>query len=264
MAGGESRHTDIQAYRKAARPRQLGVTTVPDRLFAAACAALLLMLAVPSPARAGDDPLESLNRTIFAMNRGLQTGVVGPATSFYESRFSPAARQGISNILTNLREPLTAVASTLSGDLRNAGVASLRFAINTTAGIGGYYDAAGAMGLYDRRVDLGQVLCAYGVPEGPYLMVPVLGPSDLRDLTGDVTAVVSGVSLLGDGVVAYVAADGVNTALNSGGDLRRLEETSLDSYTALRSVYLQKRQSACTATAVAAVAAAPPSDETAP
>jgi len=198
--------------------------------------------------RETNDPIEPLNRAAFFVNDGIDTLVLRPAAEAYRIFLPPEVRTAIRNILANLRTPVILVNDLLQGDTQRAGVTIGRFVINSTIGIGGIFDRAANFGLLGHTEDFGQTLAVWGVPEGPYLFVPVLGPSNPRDLAG------AGVDLAtqpltwiagNDTVQAVLVTRTVLTALDTREALIEpldvLRQGSLDPYAALRSAYRQRR-----------------------
>jgi phospholipid-binding lipoprotein MlaA len=125
----------------------------------------------------------------------------------YDSAVPASVRAGVDNVFTNLREPLTVVASGLSGDLNNAGLSAGRFAINTTVGLAGVYDVATGMGWVSRPTDFSTTLCHYNVPAGPYLVLPFIGSSTVRDAVGVLAAYWATFWVLDEWAPAYIVAD---------------------------------------------------------
>ena len=149
-----------------------------------------------SEPKALEDPLEGVNRVTSDVNRGLREAIIDPVVDGYQAVTPDPIQQSISNIFSNLSEPVTAISSLLQGDTENAGTATNRFIINTTVGLGGVNDEATDMGYQQRREDLGQVMGAYGIGSGPHFVLPILGPTNLRDVTGNIlTGLVSPVPL---------------------------------------------------------------------
>lgn len=196
-----------------------------------------------------NDPLEPLNRAVFGFNDLLDVYLIEPAAEAYLAVFPDFARDGIQNFMRNLRAPLILANDLLQGKIGDAGVTTARFVINTTAGVGGLFDVASTQGLYYKSEDFGQTLGAWGFGEGFYLVLPLYGPSNLRDTVG------LGVDGYADPVRIwtfktgrdwiYYTRNGVEgfdnrarivTAVQ---DLRR---SSLDYYAAVRSAYTQKRR----------------------
>jgi phospholipid-binding lipoprotein MlaA len=145
----------------------------------------------------GDDPLEPLNRVVFAVNRQFQSFGLDPLTRFYLEQMPAGLRLALRNFFRNLREPATFVSSALEGELKDAGVAGARFGINSTLGIAGFYDPATEMGLTVRARGFEETLCRFGLPSGPYLVLPVLGPATLRDSVGRIATVVMYFEVMG-------------------------------------------------------------------
>ncbi|WP_207461202.1 VacJ family lipoprotein [Azospirillum sp. SYSU D00513] len=206
---------------------------------------------------AAADPWESVNRAVHGFNMLLTDWVAGPAASAYEQTVPTAVQAGVGNLFANLREPATAVSSLLQGDLANARTSAGRFAINSTAGIGGLYDVATGMGWVARREDAGTFLCHYGAPSGPYVVLPFLGPSTLRDAIGLAAVYGLGYGLLGDDLApvypAYVIADRAVSMLR-----RKTEAPADDHYQEQRKSYLRQRDSLCGEKAAPGPAAARP------
>lgn len=208
--------------------------------------ALGMLTFAATPARATWDPLEAVNRRVHAANAAMQAHLLGPAADLYLSATSPGFRRGVGNVLGTLGEPMTAVNALAAWDLDAAANAAARFGINATLGWGGLRDRAAELGWAPRPVNLGDALCRWGVPAGPYLVLPVLGPSTLRD---GVARAATGAALAGvfgtDVVTAWGAADGFHAYAGSHRELTQLEAGSLDLYAALRSVHAQRRALAC-------------------
>lgn len=194
-----------------------------------------------------NDPLETLNRGTFFINDALDTMFIRPAADFYRILVPRPIRGGIRNALANLREPVTLLNDGLQGNLPRAGNTAARFAINTTLGVGGLFDAATDMGFPREREDFGQTLGVWGIDEGPYLVLPLLGPSNFRDtigvvvdyvsdpwqyvLTGDVRPVVTARTI----IAVIDAREGLLEVVD------QINRTSLDPYATIRSAYRQRR-----------------------
>jgi phospholipid-binding lipoprotein MlaA len=146
---------------------------------------------------AEDDPLEPLNRLVFALNRQFQAYILDPLSGVYLDRMPAGARSSLRNFFHNLREPATLVTSALEGELHDAGIAGARFGINSTLGVAGFFDPATEMGLTVRPRNLEDALCRYGLPPGPYLVLPVLGPATVRDAAGRLATVVMYFEVMG-------------------------------------------------------------------
>lgn len=209
------------------------------------------MAGLVAPARAADDPndpLEPVNRAIFWVNEGLDVAVIRPAAEVYRAVLPTPAQTGVRNVLQNLRSPLDLVNQLLQGDWDGAGTVTKRFLINTTLGIGGLIDVAGANGLPYEYESFDQTLAVWGVPEGPYLVLPLLGPSSMRDAVG------FGAEMLADPVGNYASntdrdwitySRATATALDTRATyldvLDDVKRNSFDYYASMRSLYRQRR-----------------------
>ena len=201
-----------------------------------------------------NDCFEKVNRGIFAFNQGLDKVIFKPLATGYRKLPQPV-RSGASNALGNLGNVVTIPNNVLQGDLKSAGVNTMRFLINSTLGIGGLFDVASYYGLEKReKEDYGQTLGAWGVGEGCYFVLPVLGPTTVRDSLGSVVNVVGGdawynVTVAND-TQYFNESDYYFSKIMSGVDFRAknlesfdsLEKTSLDLHSSVRSLYLQDRR----------------------
>ena len=196
------------------------------------------------------DPLETFNRAIFSFNNVADRIVLEPAAKGYKKLPSPI-QSGISNFLSNLRAPLVVVNQLLQGQGENAFQSSGRFIINSTVGVFGLFDVADKFGLEEKEEDFGQTLATWGVGEGFYIVLPLFGPSNLRDTTGMVMTMVS------DPINAYAVSEGeawlvpMRTAANAVDqrskiidEVNALRDNSVDYYAAVRSSYYQNRKAA--------------------
>ena len=200
------------------------------------------------------DCFEKVNRGIFAFNQGLDKVIFKPLATGYRKLPQPV-RSGASNALGNLGNVVTIPNNVLQGDLKSAGVNTMRFLINSTLGIGGLFDVASYYGLEKReKEDYGQTLGAWGVDEGCYFVLPVLGPTTVRDSIGSVANVVGGdawynVTVAND-TQYFNESDYYFSKIMGGVDFRAknlesfesLEKSSLDLYSSVRSLYLQDRR----------------------
>lgn len=130
------------------------------------------------------DPLEPMNRNVTAFNNGVDKYALGPVARGYETVTPEVVRTGVSNVSKNLGEPATFVNSVLQGEPNLAADSFFRFLVNSTVGVAGVWDPAEKMGLEPHSEDFGQTLAVWGVPEGAYLVLPGLGPSNIRDAFG--------------------------------------------------------------------------------
>lgn len=196
-----------------------------------------------------NDPLETMNRGIFAFNEVFQDVLLRPVASFYKAVFPEMVRDGIHNALSNLRSPVVLANDLLQGEGGRAVITTERLVINSVAGLGGLIDVAEKMGIKGHSEDLGQTLAVWGVGEGFYLVLPILGPSNPRD----------GLAKLGDHYLDPVSLWADNTDRDEIGwtrtllggvdtyslvmdDIEKLKETSIDYYAAVRSITRQRRQ----------------------
>ena len=201
-----------------------------------------------------NDCFEKVNRGIFAFNQGLDKVIFKPLATGYRKLPQPI-RSGASNALGNLSNVVTIPNNVLQGQFKDAGVNTLRFAINTTLGIGGLFDVASFYGLEKReKEDYGQTLGTWGMGEGCYFVLPVLGPTTVRDSVGSLVNVMGGdawynVTIAND-TQYFNEADYYLSRVMNGVDFRAknleafdsLEQSSLDLYASVRSLYLQDRK----------------------
>jgi phospholipid-binding lipoprotein MlaA len=127
------------------------------------------------------DPFESYNRTMFKVNTAVDAAITEPIARGYTAVIPSPIRDCVGNMFDNLKVPFSALNNVLQGKLQAACEDVARFAINTTAGVAGCFDIATKVGLPNHKEDLGQTLATWGVPAGPYVMLPLLGPSNVRD-----------------------------------------------------------------------------------
>jgi phospholipid-binding lipoprotein MlaA len=159
---------------------------------------------------------------------------------------------GIGNFFRNLREPATLVSSVLEGQLADAGTAAARFGINSTLGIAGFRDPATDFGLSVRPRNLEETLCVYGLPSGPYLVLPVLGPATLRDTAGRIATVLMYFEVMGAPIyVPYRISDIAVQYANVKDKMDLINKLSTDPYMAQKALYLALRDLGCFRQAVA-------------
>jgi phospholipid-binding lipoprotein MlaA len=179
---------------------------------------LALAEAAPPPQGAVADPWIGFNRTSFAIHEAADKAVLGPVATGYRTVTPKFFRTGVRNLSRNLNAPGTLANDVLQGEGRRAGTTLGRFLINTTIGVVGVFDPASSMGLAYHDEDFGQTLAVWGVPAGPYLFVPLRGPTNLRDLLASpVDIAANPLSYLNDRSPA--AIDGALGALNARVDL---------------------------------------------
>ena len=127
------------------------------------------------------DPFESYNRTMFKVNTTVDAAITQPIARGYTAVIPSPVRDCVGNMFDNLKVPFSALNNVLQGKLQAACEDVTRFALNSTAGLAGCFDVATKVGLPNHKEDLGQTLAVWGVPAGPYVMLPLLGPSNVRD-----------------------------------------------------------------------------------
>lgn len=220
-------------------------------------AAILTSGLSPSAAaetRADSDPLEFINRPVFWFNEQADRYVLEPVARAWDWLIPDPAKRAVSRFFRNLETPTLVANNLLQAKPRQAAIDVTRFAFNSTFGIAGLFDPAGAWGLPRVEEDFGQTLGYWGVPPGPYLVLPLLGPETLRDgiarPMNTATAIypwfVSGLDTAGLTVV-----DLVNWRAESLEQIATLRSGSLDFYAATRNAYLQRRQALVSDGAVA-------------
>ncbi len=196
-----------------------------------------------------DDPFESRNRNIFAFNAAVDEAVVHPVVKGYRAVVPKPARSGLRNFLRNLKSPMTFVNQILQGDVEGAGEVFTRAAVNSLIGLGGLFDVAGSEGIKYEPEDFGQTLAVWGVGHGPYVVLPIIGPSSIRDYAG------YAVDSFADPLRFYlhnideewlyytkVGLDYFDLRESLVDVLEDLEATSIDYYAAVRSTYYQRRE----------------------
>jgi phospholipid-binding lipoprotein MlaA len=196
------------------------------------------------------DPFENANRKVFAFNQGVDRFLFDPITRGYRFMVPEPARKGVRRLFLNLDSPRIFVNDLLQLRFKDAGVTLTRLVLNTTLGVGGFLEAGDAAGLPRHDADFGQTLARYGVVSGPYVVIPVFGPSTVRDGVGSIIdlAFQPLTYILGPGqllVNVYVNGGSGLTTLDATYDkVRALEMSSVDFYAAMRSAYLQNRRAA--------------------
>jgi phospholipid-binding lipoprotein MlaA len=214
-------------------------------LIASGCAA-------PGPTVAGgdsfNDPIEDTNRTIFGINQEIDKSVILPAARAYRWAVIPPMRQSFHDFMQNLNAPVVFANDVLQGQLGLASQTFGRLAINSTMGFGGMFDFATQFGVPYHANDFGITLATWGFDEGPYVVLPVLGPSNPRDTVG---MIADGLADPGDQVasayhrmwasLARAVVSGIDERSRNIEALDDIERTSLDFYATIRSLYRQRR-----------------------
>jgi phospholipid-binding lipoprotein MlaA len=205
------------------------------------------------PVMAGDieiqDPFEGTNRAVFAFNNAVDKVIIHPVAKGYNAVLPKPVRTGVDNVLHNLKSPVTFANQALQGDVGGAANVLLRTVINTFVGVGGIFDVAASEGIPYEQEDFGQTLAVWGVGHGPYIVVPVIGPSSLRDYAG------YAVDSFADPLRWYlfnideeeiyygkVGLEYLSLRASLVDTLEDLEKSSIDYYAATRSAYYQHRR----------------------
>ena len=194
------------------------------------------------------DPLEPVNRAVYHFNDKLYCWLLRPLSKGYRFVAPTPVRESVDRFFSNVKYPVRGVNNLLEGRFKSAGIETARFVVNTTVGIGGFFDPATRWNLKKQSADLDQTLAIYGLPAGSYVMLPVLGPSSLRGTVGAAGDVALSPTLymnLPWGVTAATSGvNAVNTTSLHLEELDGLRNATLDPYTAMRSAYFQNRAQA--------------------
>jgi phospholipid-binding lipoprotein MlaA len=195
------------------------------------------------------DPFEKENRAFFSASLALDRAVLRPVAVFYSRALPQRVRDSVRNFIDNLGSPVVFANDVLQGDVDKAGVTLLRIGMNSTLGIGGLFDPAATLGYPHHSNDFGITLGDYGVGEGPYLFIPILGPSNARDATGYVTDWAFDpffyVALRENFFwqLGRTAVDDIDARSRNLATLDEIQKSSLDFYATVRSLYHQQRES---------------------
>ena len=199
--------------------------------------------------RQNNDPAEPTNRFFYKVNDTLDTYALAPVARGYRAVVPGAVRRPVHNVLANLSSPIVFANDVLQAKPRRAGDTMMRFLINSTAGIGGLFDVAADLGYAQHDSDFGETLALWGVGEGPFLFLPVLGPSNPRDaggFAGNILldpltyATFGGSRTLGIARYGVSAVDARERVLDP---VDQIKKSALDPYATFRSLYRQNRQS---------------------
>ena len=203
-------------------------------LLLGACAALPRETALPI-----SDPHEPVNRQVMAASQLM----LSPASVIVKAAIPGAVRDRLHDLNSNLKEPRIFVNNLLQARFEAAAHTGTRFLVNSIFGFGGLVDLAGRQGLQQESGDFGQTLFVWGVPEGPYVVRPYLGPSTLRDGVGSTVDMVANPTgfLIGTQIAVTIATTGLDAA-DRLGQLKQAEDASIDFYSFVRSSYYQMRR----------------------
>lgn len=222
--------------------------------FAACIAAATLLVsgcATPPPstdaaavAAYEQDPYEPFNRAMLDFNLALDKAVIRPAAWVYKEGIPAPLQVNIYNFLENLRSPVILANDVFQGEWDRAGNTLLRFAMNSTIGLLGINDFAGEVGIEKHKEDFGQTLAVWDVEAGPYLVLPIFGPSNPRDTVGLVVDIlIDPMTWYGQNYGIYLAATAaVDRRARQFDELDELEENALDFYSTVKSAYGQLRE----------------------
>ncbi|MBP9063532.1 MAG: VacJ family lipoprotein [Aquabacterium sp.] len=213
----------------------LCVLSVPVVLMVSGCAT-----------RHSPDPLESWNRDVFAFNDSVDVHVLKPLAEGYVKVTPDPVRTGVRNFFGNISDVWTSVNLFLQGRFKDGAASTMRVMVNSTLGLGGLIDLSTPMRLDRYREDLGQTLGVWGMPSGPYLVWPIMGPSTVRDSASIVGDTYFSATTLFDGarednLVRLLNGVSTRAAYLSATDL--VDQVALDKYAFTRDAYLQRRQS---------------------
>ncbi len=194
------------------------------------------------------DPYEGQNRKIHNFNRAVDKTLVRPAAKSYTKVLPDGVEDSVSNFATNLGNPADTVNSLFQGDLRGASISAFRFVLNTVFGFGGLVDAATEFGVAEHSTDFGETLHVWGVGEGTYVELPLLGPSTQRDAVGKVVDLFTNpLSYVLNDPESYVSpaasvASGLGTRGRFTDTIDGVLYDSADSYAQTRLIYMQNRR----------------------
>jgi phospholipid-binding lipoprotein MlaA len=245
---GSCQHDLVPAASRKGRLREASAIALGLLLGCCGCAAAPHEPAAVEDPDAAHDPAEPVNRAIFKANVAADHAVMKPVAQAYVDHVPQGVQKGIHNVVQNLKEPAVAVNDVLQGNVKQAWQSVQRLAVNSTVGIAGIFDVAQKLGVPPHKADFGQTLAVWGVGEGPFVELPLLGPSSARDAVGTVVDMaMNPLTFVGGAPATYagVATGGANvvdTRAQHLHDLDELERNSLDYYATLRSVYRQHRE----------------------
>ena len=199
-----------------------------------------------SAASSKKDPFESFNRSVFSFNEAVDAAVLKPAAQAYKDIVPEYVRTLVDNVFGNLADAWSTVNQLLQGKVENTVTMGMRVIVNTGLGFGGLLDIGSEIGLEKKSEDFGQTLGRWGVPGGPYVVLPVLGPSTLRDTAAlPIDWQASPSNFVGDersAIIGVVLLQAVSTRAGLLGASKVLDDIALDKYSFLRDAYLARRQ----------------------
>ena len=218
----------------------------PRRALPALCLLLALAACAAPPGADEWDPWEGFNRKMFWFNEHLDRYVLEPAAEGWESITTSGVRESVRNFESNLLFPMHFVNNLLEFRLAAVGQVTARFVINSTIGMLGFFDPASVWGIPAAPANFGQTLAVWGFNEGPYLMLPFLGPSDPRDTVGFVGDffIAAEVMPTDEIFLAIYVVTTVNWRAVNLDNIREAREAAIDYYAAVRSAWLDNRRRA--------------------
>ena len=200
-----------------------------------------------------NDPYRPVNEAVFEFNMAVDKAIVRPIAKAYDFLLPTLMKNGVRNFIRHLKTPAILVNDLMQGEVERAGDTMGRFIFNTVAGFGGVFDVAGEAGIPHHEEDFGQTLAVWGVGEGPYLTLPFLGPSNGRDFAGFLVDAAfdpllwqgcnSDDFVIENNGLLRAGAEAIDSRARNVTRLETLEETSLDFYATVRSLYRQQRDS---------------------
>ena len=211
-----------------------------------ATALALVAATAAGHAQSANDPFEGWNRGVFAFNEELDAAILKPVATAYTKVVPELARAGVTNFFNNFRDGWSAINHLLQGKPVAAAEMGMRVATNALFGIGGIFDPATDLGMERRREDFGQTLGRWGFPAGPYLVLPLFGPSSLRDTAGLTLdlAWATGYLTNDEGVrIGLTVLELIDVRAGLLGATRIVDEIALDKYVFIRDGYLTRRRS---------------------
>ena len=197
----------------------------------------------PAETAPPNDLFEPINRVTFAVNDGIDIVLVNPLVALWNGLMPSFVRTGVGNFFNNLDDVYVGVNHLLQGNGSRAGVDFERVAVNSTVGIGGLIDVGAKMGLQKVDGDFGQTLGVWGIPTGPYVILPLIGPSTLRETAGRSVRVMTDPRTYLDAVPSYslMGLEYLQTRADAKANEGLIAASSLDRYVFIRNLYLQKR-----------------------
>ena len=189
------------------------------------------------------DPLEGINRIFFGLNEVVDILIVNPTVTVWNTVVPSPVRDGVSNVFNNLDDVYAGLNHAFQGNGTQAAVDFQRVAVNTTIGLGGIFDVGTKMGLQKVYGDFGQTLGVWGASPGPYLVVPLLGPSNLRETVGRGFRIASDPRTYMDESVSYglMGLEYIDNRASSAANAQLIASSSFDKYAFTRSLYMQRR-----------------------